>query len=60
MDRDEQDRLKSICEGIRRGLARTVPEPLPNRVEELLRVLRSREQPSEAARAAKSQASAPR
>jgi len=47
MDRDDHDRLKSICEGIRRGLARTVLEPLPGRVEELLRVLRSKEQQSQ-------------
>jgi hypothetical protein len=45
MDSDDQDRLKSICEGIRRGLARSVLEPLPSRLEDLLRVLRSQEKP---------------
>jgi hypothetical protein len=60
MDSDDRDRIKSICEGIRRGLARTVLEPLPNRLEELLRVLRSKEQPPEAAQAAKGQAPASR
>ena len=50
MDSDDQDRLKSICEGIRRGLARTVLEPLPSRLEDLLRVLRSQEKPAEVAK----------
>ena len=47
MDSDDRDRLESICEGIRRGLARTVLEPLPGRLEELLRVLRSKERRAE-------------
>ncbi len=49
MDSDDHDRAKSICEGIRRGLANPAPEPLPIRLEELLRVLRSKEQPPEPA-----------
>jgi hypothetical protein len=50
MHSDDTDRLKSICEGIRRGLACTVPEPLPSRLEDLLRVLRSQEKPPEPAK----------
>jgi hypothetical protein len=40
----ERDRIKSICEGIRLGLSRVVTEPLPERIEELLRRLRVREE----------------
>jgi len=50
MNSDDQDRLKSICEGIRRGLARSVLEPLPSRLEDLLRLLRSQEKSPEVAK----------
>ena len=45
MTLEEKDRLKSISEGIRRGLASVAAEPVPNRIEELLRVLRQNENP---------------
>jgi hypothetical protein len=50
MESDEQDRLKSICEGIRRGLPRVVMEPLPSQIEELLRMLERQEQSSQASK----------
>ena len=49
MDSDDHDRAKSISEGIRRGLVSPAPDPLPSRLEELLRELRNKEQPPEAA-----------
>ena len=45
MTLEEKDRFKSISEGIRRGLASVAAEPVPNRIEELLRVLRQNEKP---------------
>jgi hypothetical protein len=61
MNSDDRDRLRCICEGIRRGVPRVVPEPLPSRVEELLLLLRSQEQSAEGARqASKDHAQAPR
>jgi hypothetical protein len=43
-DNEDDDRMRSICEGLRRGLARAKPEPLPSRVQELLRLLQTKEQ----------------
>jgi len=40
----ERDPIKSIREGIRLGLDRIVMEPLPERIEELLRLLRGRDE----------------
>jgi hypothetical protein len=42
--KDEQERLKSICAGVRRGLPRDVPEQLSERLEELLRAIRQLDQ----------------
>ena len=54
-DDDDQDLLKSICDGLRRGLAGAEREPLPTRLEELLRALRSKELVPEHRQVAKSQ-----
>jgi hypothetical protein len=43
-DHTEQERLKSICAGVRRGLPRDVPEQLSERLEELLRAIRQLDQ----------------
>jgi hypothetical protein len=43
-DHTEQERLKSICAGVRRGLPRDVPEQLSERLEELLRAIRRLDQ----------------
>jgi hypothetical protein len=48
MDSEEQNKMKCICEGIRRGLPRIVTEPLPRHIEELLRILRHQEQSARA------------
>jgi hypothetical protein len=56
-DNDERDRLKSISEGVRRGLARDVPEQLSSPMQQLLQVLRELQQP---VRDDKGQASASR
>ena len=45
---EEQNKVKCICEGIRRGLPRIVTEPLPRHIEELLRILRHQEQSARA------------
>jgi hypothetical protein len=54
-EHDDHDRLRSICDGLRRGLARAEREPLPTRLEELLRALRSKELVPEHSHGAKSQ-----
>jgi carbamate kinase len=41
---EEQNKVKCICEGIRRGLQRVVTEPLPRHIEELVRILQHQEQ----------------
>lgn len=43
MERIERTSVKSIHEGVRLGFDRIAHEPLPQNVEELLHVLRSRE-----------------
>jgi hypothetical protein len=40
MTLEEKNRLRCISEGVRRGLAPVPTEPLPNRIEELVRALR--------------------
>ncbi|HJU32989.1 MAG TPA: hypothetical protein VJ740_16110 [Hyphomicrobiaceae bacterium] len=46
MTPEEKDRLKSISEGIRRGLAPVTAEPIPSRIAEALRLLRQNEKPT--------------
>ena len=58
MESDDRDRLKSICEAIRRGLQWDVREPLPSRLEELLRVLETLEPSARVAPTAEGQAPA--
>ena len=43
-ENDDNDRVKSICDGLRRGLSRAGLEPLPEKLQELLRLLQSKEQ----------------
>jgi hypothetical protein len=43
METIERDRDNSICEGIRLGISSIAPEPLPDSLEELLRLLRAHE-----------------
>lgn len=46
METIERNSIKCIREGVRLGLDRIAHEPLPERVQELVRVLRGREHPT--------------
>ena len=49
MRKEENDRLKILGDGLRRGLATSTKEPLPDDIVELLRKLAQMEKPRKGA-----------